>query len=234
MAAICLGVCAYDKMDIKTVTSILNCFPERLIHEFVFVEATLLPQARNEAFKIALTRPNWTHFLFVDADQCGFDGRHLKKLVDQDKDIIAGVTSSRKPLSGKDDLHPTFNPLPDTPKEVTTETFEVDFTGFFFTLIKREVIEALREDNEIWFACDREPDQSWYVRKKQLVNQLEGRTLTKSKIEELINFGRFAYEGGTHMGEDVYFCHKARRAGFKVWVDASIRVGHIGQKVFFP
>lgn len=33
-------------------------------------------------------------------------------------------------------------------------------------------------------------------------------------------------------GEDVFFCGKARDVGFDIWIDPSIRVGHIGSVVF--
>ncbi len=32
----------------------------------------------------------------------------------------------------------------------------------------------------------------------------------------------------TGAGEDIYFCHKARKAGFRVFMDTSIKLGHLG------
>ena len=29
-------------------------------------------------------------------------------------------------------------------------------------------------------------------------------------------------------GEDVTFCYKAKKAGFEVWMDTSIKLGHLG------
>lgn len=34
------------------------------------------------------------------------------------------------------------------------------------------------------------------------------------------------------VGEDVFFCRKARKAGFEVWVDNTVDVGHIGEYIF--
>ena len=34
------------------------------------------------------------------------------------------------------------------------------------------------------------------------------------------------------MGEDTTFCFNARNAGYKIWCDSRIKVGHIGEKVF--
>ena len=41
-------------------------------------------------------------------------------------------------------------------------------------------------------------------------------------------------EGKKFVGEDIFWCHKARACGFTVWVDreASIGVGHVGQTIF--
>jgi GT2 family glycosyltransferase len=38
----------------------------------------------------------------------------------------------------------------------------------------------------------------------------------------------FGMEG---TGEDVAFCYKARKAGFEVWMDTSIKLGHLGAPV---
>ena len=42
------------------------------------------------------------------------------------------------------------------------------------------------------------------------------------------NFGRDS-QGNTTLGEDVWFCNVARDAGFEVWIDPTIKVGHLGE-----
>lgn len=37
---------------------------------------------------------------------------------------------------------------------------------------------------------------------------------------------------GNEVGEDVYFCLKARKAGLKVWVDPTIPLGHVGKRIY--
>jgi len=44
-------------------------------------------------------------------------------------------------------------------------------------------------------------------------------------------FGRNA-EGDTVVGEDVWFCNVAQDAGFEVWIDPTIKCGHIGEFIF--
>jgi hypothetical protein len=38
--------------------------------------------------------------------------------------------------------------------------------------------------------------------------------------------------GIKEVGEDVYFCNKAREAGYKVWVDTNTHVGHMGAVIW--
>ena len=50
------------------------------------------------------------------------------------------------------------------------------------------------------------------------------------KVEEPWFF--FADLDGDEMTEDVYFCRKARKAGFEVWCDPTIPLSHLGQYAF--
>lgn len=41
------------------------------------------------------------------------------------------------------------------------------------------------------------------------------------------------HEGKHHyLGEDIAFCHRARKAGFKIMADTTIHLGHVGRKVW--
>jgi hypothetical protein len=35
------------------------------------------------------------------------------------------------------------------------------------------------------------------------------------------------------LSEDYSFCERARRCGYKIWADTTIRLGHIGKYVFY-
>lgn len=45
------------------------------------------------------------------------------------------------------------------------------------------------------------------------------------------NFGRDS-QGALVMGEDVWFCNTARDAGYDVWIDPTLQVGHIGEYIY--
>ncbi len=38
--------------------------------------------------------------------------------------------------------------------------------------------------------------------------------------------------GSTNIGEDAWFCSQARKAGFTIWCDPSIKVGHLGDFLY--
>ncbi len=63
-----------------------------------------------------------------------------------------------------------------------------------------------------------------------------GLTLIDLKVFEKMkagwfNFGRDS-QGALVLGEDVWFCKSAQDAGFDVWIDPTIKVGHCGEYVY--
>lgn len=52
-------------------------------------------------------------------------------------------------------------------------------------------------------------------------------TLIKRKVFEKLKEPYFWFEG--EQGEDLYFCRKALEAGFEIWCDARVKVGHISE-----
>lgn len=56
-----------------------------------------------------------------------------------------------------------------------------------------------------------------------------------SIIEKLglpwFSFGRGS-KGELVLGEDAWFCHTARDAGYDIWIDPTIKTGHIGEYIY--
>ena len=63
-----------------------------------------------------------------------------------------------------------------------------------------------------------------------------GIILIKTEIFNKIPRPWFSFKnselGNTINGEDWMFCLRAREVGFKIWVDVSLEIGHIGQTIF--
>ena len=54
-----------------------------------------------------------------------------------------------------------------------------------------------------------------------------GATLINRKVFEKIKRPQFEFIG--ERGEDIVFCEKAKKAGFKIWCDPNIDIKHIGE-----
>lgn len=74
-----------------------------------------------------------------------------------------------------------------------------------------------------------EPYQAKYVGTGLLLIKLA--LFEKLKQDPWFSFGRDS-EGQTTIGEDVWFCNVARDAGFDIWIDPTIKVGHIGEFLY--
>jgi hypothetical protein len=86
-------------------------------------------------------------------------------------------------------------------EDCPNEPFEVDYAGTGFMLIRRNVYEALAPTTESY----------------------EGPS-GKTHAFYMTPIHNDGFES-----EDYFFCRKAREAGFKIVMDPSIKLGHIGQ-----
>lgn len=63
-----------------------------------------------------------------------------------------------------------------------------------------------------------------------------GFMLIKTEVLKNMNQPWFFWEtndkGEVVMGEDSWFCRKARQAGYDIWCDMSIKIGHIGDYIY--
>lgn len=146
-----------------------------------------------------------THLVFIDADVCWQAGA-MNSLVSHDVDIVAGSYPHRK--------DPISFPMKwdDGQESVWSDEkglIEVKGCAAGFLCVKRHVLEAMvKAYPDLEFATDRAPG---------------------GKAWGLFDTVR---EPNRRLGEDYSFCHRARECGFKIKVDPSISMGHIGSKVF--
>ena len=63
-----------------------------------------------------------------------------------------------------------------------------------------------------------------------------GIMLIKTEVFKKLSWPFFAFKsdinGFTLNGEDWFFCDKAREAGFKIWCDPTLSIGHIGDYIY--
>lgn len=87
-------------------------------------------------------------------------------------------------------------------EEPTETPFVVDYVGTGLMLIDLSIFEKLGKPKN-----EGERPTAWF------------------------SFGRDS-QGALVMGEDVWFCNVVRDAGYQVWVDPTIQVGHIGEYIY--
>jgi len=53
-----------------------------------------------------------------------------------------------------------------------------------------------------------------------------------SVLKCMAKYFKSLFEPYKGLGEDAAFCHKARRCGFKTFIDRDVKLGHVGSKVY--
>lgn len=214
-----------------------------ILNGYIIMEGTLLPRSRNDCVHAMYKHhPQATHLLFIDADMGNFSPDMLRKMVLYDVDIVACLATQRRPpfLPAPCPLHVHTNrPILDKLQELANKE-DVDplvpayHVGMATTLVKREIFDRMLEtynynndtDDFAWFACDREPDWERVNSKiEELVRDEESSREAMKKISRFV--AKEAY-GGYPVGEDVFFCNRARELGYKIYIDCSLPVSHIG------
>ena len=192
---------------------------------------SLITRARNNLASEFLSIPEATHLMFIDSD-IGFDPNDVIKLILRDKDVVAGPYPQKKlnwagikevASNGgseeemkiaslifthalKDEDGVLKNRL-----NLTGEVTEVDYAGTGFMLIKREVLEQMR---------DAMTDDEWYS-----IPGIEAKMYDFFKLH-------IDKKNRLYLGEDWTFCQTWKDMGGKVWLDESIVLKHVGSYTF--
>lgn len=188
-----------EKIDARFADSLIGLVAHSLRNGLEIVRIATyrdnITFARNKIASLALEE-NADYLFFLDDDMV-FDPDILLKLLEQDKDIVGALTFIRSEphepsfyeLNSDGD---TYNPIfLWKPKEVV----KCDAVGMAATLIKKSVLEALRDSNQYH--------------------------------KGIYGF----YDNLNFSGEDLRFCRKAREAGFEIYCDTGVLVGHLTQKI---
>ena len=157
-----------------------------------------------------LLNSDCTDLMFIDSD-INFNAEDIFRLMawntDPKKGIVAGIPVARK----KGQVY--FSTL-DTDED---DSIFMDKMGLVrakrvataFMMIRREVFESLRDAHPEWLYHDE-----------------------KKEGDQVICFFDFELKDGHYIGEDYLFCDRAREQGFEVWIDPTIKLGHMGVHEF--
>lgn len=185
-----------------------------------FLSDSLIHRARNRAALYAVEH-KFDKILTIDADIV-FTYEDFKRLVLSDKDVIGGVY----PLKAFP-VCLNFNPLPEKGTELLSTNRGYDYDAFLkfkkkyadefglaevqhlatgFLCVTRRVFEKLGETSEIYEDLDS----------------------VNGERKRFMHFYTSGVHGGILESEDWSMCRRAREAGFSIYFDTRVLLGHIG------
>lgn len=202
-----IGLPAYDhKVGLRMAVSLMKLGQQVLEHGIhiqvnSICGCSVVSRARNMIAHEFL-KSDCDHLMFIDSDMT-FDADSVIRLLafNQEKPIVGGAYEARK--EGKVYI---------LSLEGDADNIMMDGMGLVqarriatgFMMIKREVFTKLRDMHPEWRHKDTNSD------------------------EQLYSFFDFKVTPEGYIGEDFLFCDRAREAGFTVWVDPTIELGHMG------
>lgn len=200
---------AYDfKVSLKLAISLARLAQQLPLHGIELsigsvCGCSVVSRARNILVRDFLDS-DCTDLIFIDSD-INFQADDVFRLMawasDPKKGIVGGVPRTRK-------VDKVYIAQLDQDEEGVTMNrmglVRAKRIATAFMLVRREVFERLVSENPQWNYRDHNTD-------KQL----------NAVFDFLVN------EEG-YMGEDYLFCDRARAIGYEVWIDPTIKLGHMG------
>ena len=174
--------------------------------EYAFEKGTYIAINREKLVRRFL-KTDCAYFLFIDADTV-FTAKDVLDLLSTDVDIVSALYSYRVQIENP--IKHCFRDTNGNAININCDLQECAFVPSGMLLIKRTVFEQLYTKHE--FIFDQGFRDSEYFRK-----------LWGNDGDELM--ARFE-------GEDCHFCRIWHEMGGKMFVKASVRVGHIGEHVY--
>lgn len=168
--------------------------------------------------------------LFIDTDMV-FPPDALQILRAFDKPVISALAFTKsppfKPLMYNRANAGGWNPVLKWDKD---ELLKVDAIAGGFLLVKTSVFKKI---DPPWFASPTVLEHVCHEEVDKLVN-------SKCKPEDVVRrvkalYKQYSPKPGTKrtvLGEDIYFSEKCRKANVPIFVDTSMRIGHMGRHCF--
>jgi hypothetical protein len=172
---------------------------------------SLVTRARN-SITAAFLRSDCTHLMFIDSD-IGFRPDQVRKLIDDDKDIVGGLychkdCRNKAPKFVLNGLGPEVKPGADG-------LCEVRYVGTGFMLIARRVFEIMVQKFGKDIEYTSEDDH-------------------KTVEHDFWSVGVYKFKDGTkrYLSEDWMFCQRWRDLGGQVFADTNVLLEHAGSAIY--
>lgn len=189
---------------------------------------SLITRARNMLVSKFMDSETATHLFFIDSD-IGFEIPQVLRMIEADKDVVAGMYPLKQIDWNEDSLKRAregepldyapirFVGTPSLPFEREGAFVAADYAGTGFMMIKRETIARMFDAYpELNFKAAHNSADGYFS-----PNQY---ALFDTAIDD---------ETREYLSEDYAFCKRFRKIGGKVWLDTESRLVHIGQHEFF-
>ena len=173
--------------------------------EFGFVTCTLVHHARTLLANVFLDRKTeFDRIFFIDSDMKWSPVDFMKVLTKTRKhSIVVGIYPRRSDEGG---YYVTFTPGTENDPPDDDGLTEIDATGLGFACISREVMECIAASSP-----------------KLKYNHA---------TEPMPSIFRMDDDGTMARGEDYAFWADVKEAGYKIMADATVKLGHVGTKVY--
>jgi len=194
---------------------------------------SLIPLSRNRIAEMAV-EISAKCLIFVDADMV-FAEDAMEKLLKHDRDIISGLCTQRAaPYMPVAKMRTKEGGYLVAEGVGSGRLIEVDGIGSAFVCIKPRVFEAL---NQPYYAIPAVNSMQDYVEaiediKTVLASYTDTRETLINRLKDTLLKHQGKPKNRSLVGEDYFFCEKARMEGFKIFVDTSLHIGHLGEKPY--
>jgi len=205
-----IGMPTRESIPVPTVSALVSTVTwleqNNIPHFDSIVEGGTICSARCQIAK-AFLEGNCSHLVFIDSDMYWGEEEFIRLLALATKlDIVAGAYQGRY---DPPDFHlraPGNVTTPEQLEENEWGCIKMAGVGMGFTAISRKVMETLAKTAPT--IKYREDDI----------------------LPEIFRFDKD--ENNQFRGEDMNFFEDARKAGFDLWIDPRIVLGHVGRKVY--
>lgn len=214
-------------------------------------QSCIIHWARNASVAYALYgphpegRPPADWFFFLD-DDILIEPHYIQRLLSHKKDIVAGICTVRrdppKPTIRfwREDLKAFVEPVEwDWGSE---KLMEIDAAGAACMLVNRRVLEAMaeahldchfeREEDRRKFPgvdVDAYWNQKSRYRKERFESAAEAGEWQKMDCFWFQLLSNVVDEQTSELGEDLSFCWKAKKLGYRIYADPQVLPGHLGE-----
>lgn len=216
---IIISPCSYRYLDKRTAWAIakLSSYQKDGIR---FFQTAISPDAAIDRARSIVAsdfvRSDKADILFFIDDDVVFNPEDVLKLVQhiQDGKFVVGAVYATK--SDPPQISSRFFDNQRIEFNRNSKPEEIMYLAGGFTMIHKKVFEKMCFRLPLCFANSKTEKSFWPFFMPFVVKKMNG-------------FFKKQYE---YLSEDFAFCHRAKDCGFDIWIDPSIRLGHVGNYVY--